>query len=110
MLGYKYSKWTLLDADQDIVCSCCNRPIPPGVMALSNYDTRSRVYICYTAACILRTSYNSGMDCIKIRDLHTDIVIRKTGAVRKYGIEYWDRNKMIPIGLEDFEKSVGVKL
>jgi hypothetical protein len=109
MLGYTFQTWALLDSDQDIICSACGKLVPPGVMALSHMDSRSRVYCCYTADCIIKHPLNHNIDSIKIHDIQAGIALHKTAIVRRYGIEYWQRNKMIPLGYEEFERSYSVK-
>jgi hypothetical protein len=110
MLDYTFETWALLDKNQDAVCDTCKQPIPPDTYILSNVDTRARVYICYTYSCIANHPRNTGKDVVKITDIRARITITKHKIVRKWGLDYWQRNfrPYIPLGYEDFADSVRV--
>ena len=110
LLGYRIRSWSLLDADQDIVCDACGKKVPDGVFALTAHGYSPQSFCCYTAECITKHPLNAGIDSIKIDDTQARIVMHKTRMVRLYGLDYWNRNKMIPIGYEEFEKNYEVSL
>ena len=111
MINYTSEEWVLLDRDQGVVCGTCKKPIPPDTYILGNVHTRARVYICYTYDCIANHPRNRGKDVIKIQDTQVRITIAKHKIVKKWGLDYWERNfrPYIPLGYEDFADSVIVE-
>ena len=107
----KSEKWCLLVAAGGEVCDTCKKMIPTDVLILSNYHTRHRVFICYSADCIIKHPRNDNQDCIKISDIKAEIIMHKTAIVKKWGIDYWLRNARpyICIGYEIFADSVVVE-